>query len=653
MAMFTPHTASSAAPGARRFVTALLLASALPAQALQITSLSPQGDVARVRQVVAKFDEAAVNFGDPKAPAPLQLNCSDAQATQGTGRWTNEKEWVFDFSNDLPPGVRCAVQVRAGFESPKGATLAARTWAFNTGGPFVQSVRPGTYQRIDEEQFFALQLNGPATAASVQANMWCAVEGLGERVPVRLIDGAVRTALLASQGLEKAAAKDPLRYVALACARRFTPASKLQIVFGKGGDIAYSRSFKLGSLRMTRSFFPDGIVSARAVTKCRKSVRGHLAPMLHEVATLPFDVAVASSGTAEALAVMSCSLRGTPPQTMNGAVLTRSALGEVIDSLASAQTTEARRELPGIDAARADILLGGAIVIEQICDGLGIDELVISEYALREGVLLDGLHRIRGGSLHHLSDLRRASVNHLIGLCDDDPDHSYKVSTLALELFDQLGDRLGLEPADRELLESGALLANVGLFISHSGHHKHSYYVIRSSEHLMGYTDQEIELIAQVARYHRKGRPADKHPAFAALSAPDKARVRAMVCLLRVAIGMDRNHDGAVEHVVAQRHGRGHGDHVAAEQAELHARRALGHAVAHRGHATGHLGRGAELARLVADLVRDASPRLLGGQRAGHGVTPAGENPRVHRARSLAVSGALQRPGEQVPPQPA
>ena len=323
-----------------------------------------------------------------------------------------------------------------------------------------------------------------------------------------------------------------------------------EIVFGKGGDIAYSRSFKLGSLRMTRSFFPDGIVSTRAVTKCRKSVRGHLAPMLHEVANLPFDVAVASSGTAEALAVMSCSLRGTPPQTMNGAVLTRTALGEVIDSLASAQTTEARRELPGIDAARADILLGGAIVIEQICDGLGIDELVISEYALREGVLLDGLHRIRGGSLHHLSDLRRASVNHLIGLCDDDPDHSYKVSTLALELFDQLGDRLGLEPADRELLESGALLANVGLFISHSGHHKHSYYVIRSSEHLMGYTDQEIELIAQVARYHRKGRPADKHPAFAALSAPDKARVRAMVCLLRVAIGMDRNHDGAVEHVV-------------------------------------------------------------------------------------------------------
>lgn len=81
--------------------------AALGAQALQITSLSPQGEVARIRQVVAQFDTAAVSFGDPKAPAPLSLSCSDAKATKGTGRWTSEKEWVFDFDADLPPGVLC------------------------------------------------------------------------------------------------------------------------------------------------------------------------------------------------------------------------------------------------------------------------------------------------------------------------------------------------------------------------------------------------------------------------------------------------------------------------------------------------------------------------------------------------------------------
>jgi exopolyphosphatase/guanosine-5'-triphosphate,3'-diphosphate pyrophosphatase len=124
------------------------------------------------------------------------------------------------------------------------------------------------------------------------------------------------------------------------------------------------------------------------------------------------------------------------------------------------------------------------------------------------------------------------------------------VSRLALELHDALAGRLGLGDAERELPEAGALLPNVGLFISHSGHHKHSYYVIRNSEHLMGFTDREIEVIAQVARYHRKSPPsADKHPDFAALSEADRRVVRCLAGLLRACIGMDRNHDGAVRHV--------------------------------------------------------------------------------------------------------
>ncbi len=221
-----------------KYKIALFLGAALcaaGAQALQITSLSPQGEVARVRQVVAKFDTAAVTFGDPKAPAPVALSCSDAQATKGTGRWTSEKEWVFDFENDLPPGISCTLQPKSAFKSPSGAELkGASSYQFNTGGPFVQAVRPDTYQRIDEEQFFILQFNGPATLGSVQANVWCAAEGLGERVPVRLLDGADRAALLQSYGLDKTAAKEPLRYATLACNRRLTPDSKVQLVFGKG-----------------------------------------------------------------------------------------------------------------------------------------------------------------------------------------------------------------------------------------------------------------------------------------------------------------------------------------------------------------------------------------------------------------------------------
>jgi len=124
------------------------------------------------------------------------------------------------------------------------------------------------------------------------------------------------------------------------------------------------------------------------------------------------------------------------------------------------------------------------------------------------------------------------------------------VARLALQLHDLLAARLGLDDADRELLEAAALLSNVGLFISHSAHHKHSYYVIRNSEHLSGFTDNEKELIAQVARYHRKSAPSEeKHDLFAALAEDDRRRVRAMAGLLRVAIALDRNHDGGVKFV--------------------------------------------------------------------------------------------------------
>ncbi len=207
---------------------------ALPSHALQITSLTPQGEVARVRQIVAKFDQAAVNFGDPKAPAPLAVSCTDAAAGKGTGRWTGEKQWVYDFENDLPPGVRCTVTRVASFKSGTGADLTGtERYQFNSGGPFVRSIQP-SYGKIDEQQLFALQLSGPATVASVRENVWCAVDGVGERVPVKLIEGDERAGFLRSLGLDKAAEKAPLAFVTMQCNRTLTPASKMQIVYGKG-----------------------------------------------------------------------------------------------------------------------------------------------------------------------------------------------------------------------------------------------------------------------------------------------------------------------------------------------------------------------------------------------------------------------------------
>ncbi|HYF47047.1 MAG TPA: hypothetical protein VD926_12595, partial [Acidimicrobiales bacterium] len=176
-------------------------------------------------------------------------------------------------------------------------------------------------------------------------------------------------------------------------------------------------------------------------------------------------------------------------------------------------------------------------------------------------VLADTYRRTHGGSLHHLRDIRRRGVLHLAELTDDDPEHSERSAHLALQLFDQLAPWHGLGDGPRELLEAAALLANVGLFISHSGHHKHSYYVIRNSEHLTGFTDGEIEVIAQVARYHRKSAPKAKHEPFAALDEAGQDVIRTLAAILRVAIGLDRAHRGSVEAITC----RGEGDGVVIE----------------------------------------------------------------------------------------
>ena len=220
---------------ARTLAALCLMASAPLAQALSVTSVSPQGEVAQVRQVVVKFDGAAVQFGDARAPAPFTLACSDADAARGAGRWNSEREWVYELAQDLPPGVRCTLSANSGFKSTANQLLeSASSYQFNSGGPFVQQVYPGSWQDIDEEQAFVLRLNGPAAPASVAEHVWCVAEDVGERIPVRLLEGKAREELLAAAHVAKAAAKAPQRYAALSCVRRLTAGSRMQLVFGAG-----------------------------------------------------------------------------------------------------------------------------------------------------------------------------------------------------------------------------------------------------------------------------------------------------------------------------------------------------------------------------------------------------------------------------------
>lgn len=316
-----------------------------------------------------------------------------------------------------------------------------------------------------------------------------------------------------------------------------------ELLIGERGEALASVSFKLGAVRLTNRFFAAERLHPSAIDSCRRHIQGVLSSFDRAIEEHGFEVAVGSSGTIEQVFRLARGLAGEDPlRTLNAAVLTRKQVTAVTEVLIEARSAGTTSELADLDPKREDIILAGALVLEGVVKRFGIKELILSEYALREGVFLDTIARRRGGSLPHLRDVARRSAVDLMQACDEDPVHSEHVARLALELFDATADRHGLGADARSLLEAAALLANVGLVISHGKHHKHSYYLIRNSDRLVGFTDQEIEVVAQIARYHRKSAPKASHPEWAALDDDDQRTVLVGAAVLRVAIGLDRSH---------------------------------------------------------------------------------------------------------------
>ncbi len=325
-----------------------------------------------------------------------------------------------------------------------------------------------------------------------------------------------------------------------------------EVLIGQHAEVLAARSFKLGAVRLTDRFFPGGTVKRDALRAARNYVRGVLTHFERHVLEHGFEVAVGSSGTAESLAQMTHAARGEPPlTTYNCATFTRAELRDALDALTSQRTAAKRAAVPGLEAIRADIIVAGALILDTAAEMFGIDELTFSEGALRDGVLVDTVARAEGDAatgLHQLRDVSDRSITQLAERCDEDPAHSAHVAHLAGLLFDGLAPLHGLPATARAYLDAGARLANVGLVVAHSKHHLHSYYVIRHSE-LAGLTDAEIEVVAQIARYHRKSAPKASHAEFAALAPDRQELVRTLAAILRVAIGLDRSHEARVARV--------------------------------------------------------------------------------------------------------
>lgn len=271
---------------------------------------------------------------------------------------------------------------------------------------------------------------------------------------------------------------------------------------------------------------------------------------------------IATGGNIEALA----NLAGVPVAP-GGAVLPLPALQRMIQVL-SRLTYRQRVSDLGLREDRADVILPAAFVYERIATLAGAQQIRVPFVGLKDGLLLDLVDSLRPGGAHHeqrLHRIREAALQ-LGRRYRFDEAHGSEVMRLALSLFDQLTPLHKSDPSDRALLTAAALLHDIGAFISYKRHHKHSLYLLAQSE-LPGLSPREMQVVANIARYHRKSDPQPKHEEFARLDEANRRRVTRLASILRLADALDREHRQRVQRVRARIAGQtvhvsldGHGD---------------------------------------------------------------------------------------------
>jgi exopolyphosphatase/guanosine-5'-triphosphate,3'-diphosphate pyrophosphatase len=268
-----------------------------------------------------------------------------------------------------------------------------------------------------------------------------------------------------------------------------------------------ARSWPLGAVRMTERFLPDDKAKPKQIKELREHVQGELAAAEWlEGAGEGGGKLAGIGGALRNLATADQLERGLPSYGVQGFELERKALSELVEKLAEMPASE-RGRVPGIKRERGDLILAGAIVLEEVMKAGGFDAIETTEEGLREGVFFSEL--LQGSDPPLFEDVRRASVLNLTRQYHPEPAHTNHVARLALELWDELAES-GLhegDPAERELLWAAAILHDIGIAVDYDDHHKHTRYLILSAE-LPGYSQRETALVAQIARYHRKGRPS-------------------------------------------------------------------------------------------------------------------------------------------------
>jgi exopolyphosphatase/guanosine-5'-triphosphate,3'-diphosphate pyrophosphatase len=325
----------------------------------------------------------------------------------------------------------------------------------------------------------------------------------------------------------------------------------LEVVLVAGTVIDEVHSLSLGAVRLTEAYLRSDPIRPDEWKALRRRIKRELRQQLGKKPSFTTATMIGSGGTFTTLAAIVTAERGDESPSAHGYVLSRADLVHVLDRLSEASLRD-RRQVRGLAPDRADIIVAGAAAIERLAKYLGVQRIVVNERGIRDGLLLEMIaRRFPGEQGVPLHENRLEWVRAFARKCRWNEPHCEQVAALAGALFDDVREPLDLDPGDRELLLAAAILHDIGYLISHAKHHKHSYHMITHSG-LPGFSGREIEIVASVARYHRRAHPKKSHEAFARLGPEDRRRVRLLSGILRVADGLDRTHGQAVREVRAE-----------------------------------------------------------------------------------------------------
>jgi len=446
----------------------------------------------------------------------------------------------------------------------------------------VEAAEPGGYRLLDDEKATVrlgegLQASGKISAAAWERarealrRMQQIADGLGVVAVEVVATSAVRkacngaefvSAMKAENGIDiRVISGEEEAELAVLSARHHFPmgstsyalvdigGGSAELVFATGDAVQGVLSMDLGAVFLTETFLQKDPPGKKEIKALRQQVRNTFHQHLGHRTFHPQQCLIGSGGTITTIGSMLMAQRNESYDSVNRYEVLHSDVVHLLAMLERMPVKD-RRHVQGLSPERADIIIAGMLLVDELMNFLGTNILRINERGIREGMILRGLEKYRLIDHAPVKDWSEA-VWTLARTCHVDIVHAEQTRLLALEIFDAVADRYGLEERDRTLLEAGAILHDIGYFINYAKHHKHSYHLIRHAT-LFDFSPREKELIAHIARYHRKSMPKLSHENFGWLSEEDRARVMKLGGVLRLADGLDRRRTQEVVEMTAR-----------------------------------------------------------------------------------------------------